>query len=194
MSKADQKAKVKNVHGRLRELSTKPPQFDQVRMAERAESARLLLHDAARLPERRKEKSDDHETWRKCIDLFNRCLSEAFPAGFWNDFERLKKGDTSGLETAIRFLEADPWFFRSGYLKADLIRFICRCPLTAEQADRLRDVVLNAIELRDRREFRQFANLGRVVQSEEFREEVSKRLLHEDEAVRRRARWVLDSL
>jgi predicted nucleic acid-binding OB-fold protein len=55
-------------------------------------------------------------------------------------------------------------------------------------------VVLNAIELRDRREFRQFANLAKVVQSDELKSEVAKRLLYEDEGVRRRARWVLDLL
>jgi len=194
MSKADRKAKVNNVHGRLRELSTKPLQFDQVHMAERAESARILLHDAARLPERNKEKSQDHATWKKCIDLFFRCLNEAYPTGFWQDFENLKKGDPSGLESAIRFLEADPWFFRSGYVKADLIRYVCRCSLMPDQAGRLREVVLNAIERRDRREFRQFANLAKAVQSDELKSEVAKRLLYEDEGVRRRARWVLDLL
>jgi hypothetical protein len=37
----------------------------------------------------------------------------------------LKERNSSGLATAVRFLEADPWFFRSGYTKAELIRYLC---------------------------------------------------------------------
>jgi hypothetical protein len=186
--------KGKSIREHLRSLAQKPSHFDQLQMAERAEVARLLVHESANLPKRRVESSSDNVLWRECIDAFNKCLSEAYPRGFWDDFELLRNGDSSGLESAISFLEADPFFFRSGYVKADLLRLVCRFELSEQQKLRLQRVVINAVMLRDRREFRQFANLGRQVQSKNFAESLTQLLQHDDPAVRRRAQWVLESL
>ena len=42
----------------------------------------------------------------------------------------------------MSFLEVDPYFFRSGYIKADLLRHLKRAPLTRSQEQRLRNVIL----------------------------------------------------
>jgi hypothetical protein len=96
-------------------------------------------------------------------------IQAAYPPGFWDDFRRLRSGDATALETAIAFLQADAWFFRSGYVKAQLIRFVNRCELSDEQAERLRQVVMHAIQGRDRREFRRYCRLARRISTPGFR-------------------------
>jgi hypothetical protein len=44
-------------------------------------------------------------------------------------------GLTEAIEIAIQFLEVDPYFFRSGYIKTDLLRRLKRAPLMATAAD-----------------------------------------------------------
>jgi hypothetical protein len=48
----------------------------------------------------------------------------AFPGGLERGLELLKAHDPSTIETAVSFLEADPWFHRSGFIKADLLRLL----------------------------------------------------------------------
>lgn len=98
------------------------------------------------------------------------------------------------LSTAVDFLESDPWFHGSGYIKANLIKFINRQELKPEWSKRLQKVVLAAVDREDRREFRSYCRLACKVNSGQLRNELSRRLEDEDEGVRRRARWMLDYL
>jgi hypothetical protein len=51
-------------------------------------------------------------------------LDATTPPGFWGTFESLREGNAEGLDLAVTFLENDPWFFRSGYLKQDPSSFV----------------------------------------------------------------------
>jgi hypothetical protein len=73
------------------------------------------------------------------------------------------------------------------------IRLIKHVELRQAIAERLRHVVLAAINGRDRREYRQYCRLARYVDSTELRDEISLRLEHDDVAVRRRARWAMNA-
>ncbi len=55
--------------------------------------------------------------------------------------EGMKQGDASGAEYAIAYLEADPWYFRSGYLKSTIARRLRRISLTVTQKSRLQDAL-----------------------------------------------------
>lgn len=98
------------------------------------------------------------------------------------------------LPTAIEFLESDPWFHGSGYIKANLIKFINRQELKPEWAKRLQKVVIAAVDREDRREFRSYCHLACKLDSPKLREELAQRLESENETVRRHARWVLQYL
>lgn len=107
---------------------------------------------------------------------------------------RVEDGDADGIETLVRFLEADVYCDRSGYVKADAIRVLTRAKLDEQTTARLRGVVLAVVDGPDRREFRSYVRLARRVDSEELRAELRVRL---DSASRRTARhagWVLAGL
>jgi hypothetical protein len=137
-------------------------------------------------------------THRQAVEQWRTAVAQAYPPGFWDAFEALRRGTAgaAGLEAAVAFLEADPWFFRSGYVKADLIRWLTRpgVGLPPELVRRLTRVVVGAVEARDRREFRRYGRLARAVASPELRDALAQRLRHPDPGVKRRARWILESL
>lgn len=165
---------------------------DQASRAATAREAHEALRAAAALSARHREHVEEAGPvyWR-ALERFRAAIANAYPPGFWAALQRLRNGDPAGLETAVTFLEADPWFHRSGYAKESLIRYLTRLPLSPEHARRLREVVLAAVDGRDRREFRSYCRLARKVDDPAMRAELQQRLKHDDPRVRRHARWVL---
>ncbi len=167
--------------------------FDYARRAEIARKAQDFVHIASTISRGRPGDPNARKIHDLAVETLRKAVAAAYPAGFWRDYGRLKDGNSSGLVTAVKFLEADPWFFRSGYTKAELIRYIRHIELSQAIAERLRRVVLAAVDHRDRREFRLYCRLARKVDSPDLRSELSLRLQHVDPAVRRRARWALNA-
>lgn len=114
----------------------------------------------------------------------------AFPGGLARGMASLAAGDPATIETSIRFLEADPWFFRSGYIKAEILRRLRRAELTPDQVARLRRVILARIAGRDTREFRWYCRLARTVADPEFLAEVDRLRRSSASPIARRAGWV----
>jgi len=106
----------------------------------------------------------------------------------------LKSLEPATVEMAIRFLEADPWFFRSGYIKEDLIRYLSRAEFREDQLSRLRQVILTHIQGPDAREFRSYCRLARVVNDPGFLQQVSTLAASPVPSVSRHAQWVLKHL
>ena len=126
--------------------------------------------------------------------LYDAAREAAYPAGFWASYERLYTGDAAGLEAAVTFLEADPWFHGSGYVKVKLTRHIKPPMLTPSSVTRLQSVVLEMVERRNGQEFRAYCKLARKVDGPELREGLTRRLDNDDADIRRRARWVMEAL
>jgi hypothetical protein len=108
--------------------------------------------------------------------------------------DRVRRGDTSGVETLVRFLEADIYCFRSGYMKAEVIDVLKRADLDETAAGRLRAVVLSVVSGYDRREFRAYIRLARRVDSEALREDLRALAASPSRRSARHARWVLTGL
>lgn len=176
------------IREKIKKLWRAPIPFDQQRMADRVNLASAMLDDLRKNP--LKDKRLNSEIHREVSGLFHHVWAEAFPKDFWADQNRLKAGNPKGLENAIQFLECDPMFFRSGYIKADLAKYIRRVPISDRDAERLEQVILKVLDSRDCREFREYCRLARKLNSERLWTEIDSRLLSDDPAIRRRAKWI----
>jgi hypothetical protein len=150
------------------------------------------LHSAIRIAfAQRSESAAHNQEWRAACRRFHEAYDRlAFPGGLDRGMSLLTEGDPAAIEESIRFLEVDPWFFRSGYIKAEIIRHLRRAALSPAQVGRLRQVILARIAGRDTREFRWYCRLARVVSDPDFRREVDQLSHSPAEPIARRARWV----
>jgi hypothetical protein len=157
------------------------------------QAAREAYNAAWQVYKRHLNDPEARALYEEAVERWHTALSVLYSPGFLEACDLVRGGDPAGLEPVIAFLEEDSHCFRSGYIKADLVRFITRLDLSPEHAARLRNVVLQIVDRRDGREFRHYCRLARKVRTPEFQEELSKRLLCRDPNVRRRARWVLQA-
>ncbi|HEY3414770.1 MAG TPA: hypothetical protein VGM51_17160 [Armatimonadota bacterium] len=135
------------------------------------------------------------DIWDRALGQWRAALSECYPDGFDEGLKALRNGDTDGAEPVIALLEADPWFAGSGYAKEDAIRCLKRVKLSHEQAERLRSVVLRVVhDPGFRQEFAKYGVLAKSVDTPDLRKSLKAMTEMPDDAVRRRAQWVLDAL
>jgi hypothetical protein len=156
--------------------------------------AHALYNAAAQLHKINPEDANVNALHRRSIELMGQAMNAAYPPSFTEDCQKLRQGDSAGLETALRFLEADPIFFRTGYVKSWLIRRIKPSMLTAAHRARLQQVVLHMVDTRDDRDFRAFCRLACKVDGPELRTALAAREAALDPNIWRRARWVLAAL
>ena len=128
------------------------------------------------------------------IERFYNAIEAAYPPGFWEHYDWLKNGDARGVEMAIEFLEADPWFFRSGYIKAKLARFLKHVTLSNQQVRRLEKVLLKIVDERNTQEFRNYSRLARMIATPALIEALKERLADERLLCRLRATWMLSTI
>jgi len=138
----------------------------QIREAESGENAHhTRIHEAFL------HRSDSQEAWARwkqvCADWH---ASRRATDYLWEpaNRERLRAGDPAMVEDAIVFLEIDPWFFRSGYLKERVVSDLKRAPLSPRQRERLRHIIIEVCRGRNRREFRYYCQLAVAVWTSGF--------------------------
>ena len=103
-------------------------------------------------------------------------------------------GNAKALAVAVAFLVADPWFHRSGYIKARLLRHVKRAPFMPVQARQLRMLLLQVVEGRDRREFRHYGRLASRISTPGLELELQARAGSSDQNIARRAGWMLATI
>jgi hypothetical protein len=168
------------------------PETDRIRRA-----VELVEETQRRLNAAVEERHASREAWARWEDAareWHEAMALLYSTEFWDSVERLQNGDRSAIDPAITFLEVDPWVFRSGYAKETILRFLKRADLNGEQAARLRQVVLAAVDAGDRREFRGYCRLACRVVDDDLRIALLERLRSSDRGRARRALWVLDAL
>jgi hypothetical protein len=169
---------------------------DAARLAHAAVNSAFRAHVREREPDR----------YAALLKDFREKTAAALPSSDAAFMPGLAKGHVRCIETAIAFLDADPWFFRSGYEKQNIIRHLKRVPLSEAQRLRLARVVLAAIdghaagvpeshaggvrEKGHRVEFRNFGRLACGIWSAFLDAEVARRMQSPDPGIRRRATWV----
>lgn len=158
----------------------------EVEILERLRTRRLKLAQTRGVP----------PGWQADWDKANRDLWEqvgvlSTPAE--HALAQLRQGDPSPIPWVIAFLEADPWFFRSGYLKGNFLRLFRRYPLDAPKQQRLRSAILNTLDKGGRLEFGEARRLARRLDTPDFRKQVARFLDHPDPGTRERAQLILAS-
>ena len=120
------------------------------------------------------------KTWVDACMTFHRAT---LPTDYlWLDETRtrIKNGDREAIEDALLFLEVDPWYFRSGYLKERLIRSLKQAPLTEQDKERIRQIVISVARGKNRREFRNFCSLASKVSNQEFEQFIEQEAKEHD--------------
>ena len=158
----------------------------QIRLAE-AEIARLhaRVHETHR--------GRDKEAWRRAAAEF-RAYRSPIDGLIDRTYSEDLRDDPELVRFAIDFLECDPHFFRSGYIKEHLLDKLKTVSLTEAQADRIRDVLVDAVVRRGQREFRRYCRLAVVLRSDELMSRLAELADGGDPTVVSRARLMLGYL
>jgi hypothetical protein len=143
----------------------------------------------------RNDESDPRtQRWLKAIKTFEAAYARVYP----EDLRLLEQGaiPPSDVDTTdiLDFLEADPVFFRSGYMKESLLGELKRRILDRREVERLQAIILNVIRKPDRREFRRYCRVATTVDDQDFRKKLRDFEATDDADIRRRANWVSAAL
>jgi hypothetical protein len=111
----------------------------------------------------------DGVAWDVAILEFGRRFgATAFPGGC-ELYERFTKGDATVLEAVLRFLEADPLHFRSGYMKEAIWRRLARMDLDEKARSRLEQATLKRLTRPISRDFWYWCRAISRIAREDFR-------------------------
>lgn len=118
--------------------------------------------------EKRDESKAGFEEWEKACSEWHQ--SEHAVDYLWEDEtrERLRNGNSDVVEDVLLFLEVDPWYFRSGYLKERLLDALRQVQLTERNQARIRKILLEVASGPNRREYRRYCALARTITNHDF--------------------------
>ena len=158
-----------------------PMKFDFTNFAAKvAELNRLhkLAHELSDL-RLRTGKAEDVERWEKAVKDWKEFSGFGYPETKFYFFENqtfltaLSSGETDAKESAIKYLEFDPYYYRSGYIKSKLLVRLKNIKLSASEVKRLQKVICNAIvSPQPKCEFKYYARLLKNVGTPEFRQKM----------------------
>ena len=97
--------------------------------------------------------------------------------------------DGDARRLVFAFLNVDPIYFRSGYLKQHLFRKLKSVTLTEQEQQIIANLVLRRIDQNALREFRELCRLIPKIGAGALRRGIVERLKSTDESVRRRAEF-----
>lgn len=160
-----------------------------VERTERAHHERVRLTFAAR--------HQDSKSWKAWDYATSAWHAQAYVTGtLWSDgfLAALRASQRSAVDDAILYLEVDPWYFRSGYLKERLIRGVKAAELSEQDQRRLWSVVWNAAAGRNRREFRNYCSLAAVVGNADLIQQLEEVTPERDTAAQGKFRYLLGYL
>jgi hypothetical protein len=121
------------------------------------------------------QKAEDIARWENAVRAWKAYSGFGEDTKFYffesRDFlSALASGDADAKECPIRFLEFDPYYYRSGYIKSKLLVRLKHINLTAFEIRRLQKVICNAIVSRQPKcEFKYYAGLLKKIGTPEFR-------------------------
>lgn len=117
-----------------------------------------------------KNQERDPQAWQNATRLFNEAYDRlAFPGGLEHGMRLLSKQDPTAVTIAIEYLEANPYCFRSGYIKAKIAHYLKKALLTQAQKKQIQDILITAIkDDHKKEEYKKYCRLARVVRDDVF--------------------------
>lgn len=155
-----------------------------------AHRAHVAVTDAFRAKVRERDPAE----YDRLLTTFKLAVERALPTCDVGFLQRLDEGQQDDIERAIAFLEADPFFFTSGYAKQQMIHRLKRVLLNGEQKRWLTTLVLARVDRPNASLFRHYCRLARALRSPTLMAALQDRLMHADVDVRARAARMLEVL
>jgi hypothetical protein len=161
---------------------------------------KLINREAAKIDSLHKKihetyltRNSDRESWSNACKDFHEYVSEI--DWYLDQIDSSQKiADLDLQEFAITFLELDPLFFRSGYIKAGLLKRLKRSDLGRGNQARLQGIVIDAVKHRPRREFREYCRLARSIKTDDFVYSLSLMASSASGALKSRAKLALQTI
>jgi hypothetical protein len=122
----------------------------------------------------RSRSSSELEAWKRACADFHRQFDELSYPGGAERWAALMRSDSSEIEVAINYLEADPWHFRSGYQKEAIWDRLKKVPLLPGQLRQLEHIALAYLPRRAYRHFWYMVRFVRLRARDEFWSEVER--------------------
>ena len=138
--------------------------------AAEVQSSHLALHRAY---DARDGSAAANNAWARAATAFQSAVTALY-APYDELLAGVRAGRLNEIEEATRFLVADPWCFRSGYLKAELMHGLANTLLPSHVVEPLRGVVLRRIVNPQPRLLRYAAQLAANLWDEAFEAEVRR--------------------
>ena len=131
------------------------------------------------------------EAWsRACAEFHGRYGSLSYPGGD-SRWEALMSLDSAEIETAIAFLEADPFHFRSGYMKEAIWRRLKAAELGPKQVRRLEAAAMSQLHRQIRRDFWYMVRFVRLRGSKVFWEGIHNLAAQDSGSPGLKAWWMI---
>ena len=124
------------------------------------------------------QKAEDIARWENAVRVWKEYSGFGEDTKFYffesRDFlSAIAAENADAKESAIRFLEFDPYYYRSGYIKSKLLVRLKNIKLSASEVKRLQKVICNAIvSQQPKSEFKYYARLLKNVGTPEFRQKL----------------------
>ena len=130
-----------------------------------------------------KNRAENPQAWKEACRIFHESYDGlAYPGGLAQGLIALKEQDPAAITTAIAYLKADPYFFRSGYIKQKVARLLKQASLTHAQIQELQDILIVAIQHDRRREYLEYCRLARKIADQKFRMRIQEIVEESDDA------------
>jgi hypothetical protein len=150
-----------------------------------------LNHQIDETFRRRDRGPKERAKWEAACAKFHKSFNDLFYPGGGELLDKLRTGNPEAVESAIRYLIADPRHFRSGYVKEYLWRMAPRMKLVAGDIERLENAAIAYLHRQISREFwymcRAMARMG----TSDLWRKVTQQLAAEDSLVAKRASYLL---
>ena len=156
------------------EESPPMPITDEMSWAYRAAIVRDLRALVQTTWQARNKSEAAGDAWRETARQYQAVLEHAFRPDFLMSVDALQNRRQTDIEPILAFLEAEPYFYRSGYMTQNVLRWLKRLSFSVGDADRVRALVLRSVRRPgwSTRAFREYARLAAAVDSSELRVEL----------------------